>query len=407
MNKPNQEYTLEASKFDEIFLKNKIERKVFSEWLKTNTYIEVDYSVSRDHFNNLKWDFLVEKWETKDWIKKYKLFLPKDLKIWELAWIILRINKITYQDEIPKHAISQNIKAIFEKAIFELLKLKRKHSWTKEEKRLEKSISKYIKIYEKYFPQEDLSKFSSENLDNQIFNHYPNLQQIRELWNLEKTNSVIEAEREIDDWLSDNMKSWIDIAIFEKAKQTLFNFMQTFTNEDYEDVKWEKDVHFRFTKFFDEVEQDLKDAIWIEEAKKELDLLRKNWDKQEIIKKEKEVIQKILYVIVNNYPRNNSSDAKENAWNSSPINILENKEMVCVWKSILSHVFLEYLWIKHYWANLPWHSALVVELSNKEKYYFDATNLQSPKKYNLMKKIKIEIFIIFLDYIIVMNHIIN
>lgn len=57
---------------------------------------------------------------------------------------------------------------------------------------------------------------------------------------------------------------------------------------------------------------------------------------------------------------------------SSPKKILESKEMVCVWKAIISSQFLLELWIEHYALKIPRHSALSIILSWKE-YYYDPT----------------------------------
>jgi tetratricopeptide (TPR) repeat protein len=96
--------------------------------------------------------------------------------------------------------------------------------------------------------------------------------------------------------------------------------------------------------------------------------LRKTWNKEKIAKKELEVANKIIKELYKSFPYQLT---KEHYW-SQPSKIQQSKELYCVWYSIVGHVFLEELWIKHKWLQMPSHSALEVNIW-WEKYLFDAT----------------------------------
>lgn len=56
-----------------------------------------------------------------------------------------------------------------------------------------------------------------------------------------------------------------------------------------------------------------------------------------------------------------------------PAIIRAKKEMYCVGFSIAWHALLSELAIQHKWLNIPWHSALEVDIWGK-RYYFDAAS---------------------------------
>lgn len=76
-------------------LKNSIDTRVFQDELDFKTLENIleclDYvipkKVSRQEYNVMKWNFLVETWEDK-FGKSYDLFLPEDLVHWELLNLI-------------------------------------------------------------------------------------------------------------------------------------------------------------------------------------------------------------------------------------------------------------------------------------------------------------------------------
>ncbi len=353
----------EAFALQEKYFENKEDKEVLMQWLKLNTFIEPKF-VSRQEFEELGGDFLVNDWVTEKGVEKSNIYLPNDLRVWELPWIILRINKKTYWDNISENAEANNVKLLIEKAILELSRLKKQNLKASKEKKINKAITKYTKLLLSYFPDANLDNLKSSNPNKELLKNKVKLKQIRQLSELRQEITVGQAEQEIDAWLSDNLKTSLDTSIFEDAKQNLYKHMQTFSQDDKDKVDTDDDIKFSRYGFVDKFEQSLKNRLGIEEYIWKLNKLRNSNDKQGLVELEKEVSEKILRFLLKNYPWNNSYEAYKDAWNSSPARMLESKTMVCVWKSILAHSFLEELWIKHYWANLPGHSALVVELSD-------------------------------------------
>lgn len=72
-----------------------------------------------------------------------------------------------------------------------------------------------------------------------------------------------------------------------------------------------------------------------------------------------------LNKIIQYFPWNNA----DNCW-QNPVDIVKTKEMQCVWKAIVSHIFLDKLWIKHKWCYQISHVALIIYIDWKE-YLFD------------------------------------
>jgi hypothetical protein len=60
-----------------------------------------------------------------------------------------------------------------------------------------------------------------------------------------------------------------------------------------------------------------------------------------------------------------------NQWHT-PVFLQKEQKMLCLWKTLLAHVFLKERDIEHYSLALPWHSALVVVLDG-QWYYMDPT----------------------------------
>lgn len=130
-------------------------------------------------------------------------------------------------------------------------------------------------------------------------------------------------------------------------------------------------------KDLDKRERLLRNKIWINKLKKELEEERRGWDIEDIAELEIEATNKILKALYE-YPYQLSN---ENYW-YQPNKVLEFKETYCVWFSLLWSSYLSELWIKHNWLQIHRHSALEVIIWWK-KYYFDATGTDEilPIKY--------------------------
>jgi tetratricopeptide (TPR) repeat protein len=132
--------------------------------------------------------------------------------------------------------------------------------------------------------------------------------------------------------------------------------------------KWD-DIIIIKNNGWEEEAKKLRDYIWIDKFKQELEEVRASWDKEKIAKMELRVTSELLMHIsssLNYYLGNNDIN-----W-YQPKKILETKQIVCVGFSIIWHSLLSELWIKHNWLNLLVHSALEVIIWDK-KYLFDAT----------------------------------
>ena len=120
----------------------------------------------------------------------------------------------------------------------------------------------------------------------------------------------------------------------------------------------------------------LRNKIWIEDYKKKLQILRKNWNNQNKISQlEFEATNKIIKCI-HEYPYQMSKDN----WWFKVENILNKKEIFCLWYCILWYSYLEELGIETQWINELRHISLLINIWNNE-YYFD------PFKYNSIKDI--------------------
>ena len=135
----------------------------------------------------------------------------------------------------------------------------------------------------------------------------------------------------------------------------------------------------------EDMKSNLREIIWVDNLKSELEGVRKTWNQEEIAKKELEVSNKIINSIYRNV--NYKSSPSENT--TSIKNTIDKWETLCVWFSIIWHSILSELWIKHEGLDIPGHSALSVEIW-WEKYLFDATNNPELKKFQYWKDKKWE-----------------
>jgi len=132
--------------------------------------------------------------------------------------------------------------------------------------------------------------------------------------------------------------------------------------------KWaEIIVIYLSSEILDKEERLLRDKIWISEWKEKLEQVRKSGNKEEIAQIELEASQSIIKIL---YEYMYQLTEKHNWY--QPSKIREQKEIYCVWYSLLWHAFLSELWIEHYWLCMHNHSALEVVIW-WGNYYFDVT----------------------------------
>lgn len=111
--------------------------------------------------------------------KWYDFYIPRDLKIGELPAIIKRINEITYlmpnwKVEKKENTSTEEVWIAIKIAISRVLKIRDRIIWEDKakEEQCNKAISKYISLYQKYFPEDTETNFSSsdfvKNLEQEI-----------------------------------------------------------------------------------------------------------------------------------------------------------------------------------------------------------------------------------------------
>jgi len=336
----DEDYTTFSSEFrslDSNVLAWKEEIEFFKWWLKAFSFIDVKF-IDRNDFNNLKWEFL-EK--ASDWVSQsdknvsYKLRLPKDLKIWEIPGIVKRVNHTTFWDTLPEEASYEEMKRNIESSIIYILSLKTDYNKSD----IQKSINKYYKLYQTYFPWEN-PRIDTTGVEN------------KDEWTYEFKSKIENIDRKFNPY-------WVSLISKKIDNVIANNFYNHFFEAFFE----------HWTELLSDI-GNLKEEIGISDMKKQLDLAKKSWNKYTIAKKEKEIVKKILSGI-HDYWFQTESVYKPLFETSIPTEILKTKEITCVWFSIISDQFLGEVWISYNVLISPWHSSLSVTLSNGKQYLFD------------------------------------
>ncbi len=307
--------------------------------------------ISRDDYINLKWDIIKPTWEQYNSLVFYYIYLPKDLKTWEVLSIIEKLNKKFNLEKYSK------FNSILEKTKI-MLSLIIEDRWEKFDDNLIKFIDPEL-----------IKKLQNIELKPtiEIKSFIKNIKKQRKINKKLKLSAadlpIVENE------LYYLFNNEFDLTFFRKSVDMLRFAMETITQieqKQLENKDWEIVLKQDIEKLDKEADK-LRNKIWIENLKKELNIVRQSWIKEKIESKEIEVVNKILKNIYE-YP----FQSTENDYGYQPNKILEYKEIQCVWFSILWHAFLSELGIKHRWLQKIWHSAIEVNIWDK-KYYFDAT----------------------------------
>jgi len=370
----------------------------FSEILDTLDHLSPKY-ISRREYNNKKWNFIEKNW--KDRIAdKYILYLPVDLKIHELPSIILRVNKLTFWDDLPEYASTNELKVKITMTIDFLLSKNLKNN-----KVDQKAIKKYIKLYSQLFWKEEANKLNKVEYRNSIIqisnnDRYKSYEQKlisigtkENLSNLlDETEQLFVKELDIHFWET-FFERWINMLRMGMKTYTQKEHYYTSSKKEALDMRneaaeiwaysytvnpktreFEKEKIIKNTEILvlrekidnlDDEERFLRDKMQIDAIKALLNEYRDNWDIDKINELELFASNRVLETLYE-YPYK----LLDSDWGYKPSNILSNKEVYCVWFSLLWHSFLSELWIKHKWLIIPNHSALEVIIWWKS-YYFD------------------------------------
>lgn len=389
---------------EKSYFENEYDDFIFTKLLELNTYIKPIF-VSREEFESKKEFLEMTEQKTEKLPVKYNLFLPKDIKKWEIINIIEQITKITWKWEISKNS---NFFEMWMLVKYVLVKFKKEWKIDK--------IEDFIKYISNYVVD---PKFIEE-IKNESFS-------MKHRWIIKEIKSKVEevfnnSEKEdkesnlsnILDFTWSLLKWWLDDVVNKNRNSNIFDKMETYTKNDLRrDLKraiqddkivklqdkdwvfkevlkiWNKEefiekvmqekqlikiynknweTEFELRSFdLNEKPRKLKDAIKIKELKEELKQVRKTWNIDLIAKKEIEASNAILNEL-SKYPYQDT----ENWFWYQPNKILEYKEIYCIWFSILWHIFLNELWIKHNFLDSDFHSCIWLEIENSH-YYFDST----------------------------------
>ncbi len=363
--------------------------------------------MNREEWYKEKWGKFLEKtWESDKIGPFYKLYLPKDLKISELPAIIYRVNKLAYGGNLPERASTKELRG---KIIFAVdILLSKLSESTTDEKEIKKAIKKYVKLYAQLFWETESHELNNKQFRKQVieqlnitmkkeyswtkeYSKYLDYQkQILQISSKEKIEGLSE---EIEKNIAKEIKNHFREAFFElwienlTGKNSIRLWLQTFLQSDLEEVEKTKnridkkeeewDITIRVKKEnLDKEERRLRDKIWIDKYKKELEEIRGSWDWQVLAKKELYIVNQILTVLYE-YPYQYT---ERNFW-YQPSKIERSKEVYCLWFSLIWHGFLSELGIKHNWLMASSHSSLEVIIWWK-KYYFDPTFFSKEKDFN-------------------------
>jgi len=343
--------------FDSKIFEDELDFKTLENLLETLDHIEPK-KISRQEFDELEWNFLVETWEDKFW-NHYNLFLPEDLVYWELLYFIdFLTNKFNLQNYIPFEKIFSQVKI--------MLVIILRQDWRIEE----------LKYLQKKYNLSDelLNKLLSQNLKYSHSKNFINLVKLKRESNWQ--NVDVWKDKEDLEICFNELKGlfWqeFDLTFFRKWVNMLSLWMMTITQTEQEKLieenEWSECFITRVDfKKLDVKKKLLREKIGMDEFKQELEKARKSENQELINKLELEVANKILNVL-KNYPYIVN---EQNYWYK--INkILKYKEIYCVWFSLIWYAFLKELEIKNNWLDITKHSALELIIWWK-KYFFDPT----------------------------------
>lgn len=377
---------LESVVFDTDF-----DKKVLDLFLGTLDNTKIVY-ISREKYNLQWWDIFKKNNEF------YDIYLPEDLKVWELASIIRKINNFTFKNnKLPIFSSSKELQVKIIYTYDFLLERLWNETNEKDKEKIQKTLKKYYLLYADLFPLEE-NNLNNNNYKKWILdelNKQENiitLQKTKEYTkklNISKTKIRLKellddleqnisqelikhlSESFFEKWVND-LRYWLDIVTQteqdELIKYCEENWFQLYTDseEHLNYKKWDEIFSFKLNK--EKEAQNLRDKLWIDNLKQELEIVRGKWSKEEISWKELEIANEITEWIYNNF---NYILNENNYWYQID-KILKNKQIYCVWFSLIWHSLFSELGIQHERLYMSQHSSLKVMIWWKE-YICDVT----------------------------------
>ena len=375
---------------------NNFDKKTLENLLDTLVNIEQVY-VPKEEFEVKKsTGILVENWENELW-KFYNLYLPQKMHEDDYLFIIKELNKHSFWDNLPEYASVNELKIILLTKVDILMEKLNITFWDKKENDSNK-IREYLSYYLKLFPEEKNKlllnekykkfvielKYIDKNNQCEVQTEQDLSQLSKELYIPKKPINTIEEfsdeliYKNIDEQVLKEFWEHFDEAFFEEWIENLRQNMMTFTQDDA------KKLNLKENEKLNKNPRRLRDAIWIDKFKKELEEVRKIWNQKKLEEKEIEVSNAIFKEIYK-YPY---QDTENSYWYQ--INKLDKyKEIYCVWFSIIWHAFLSELGIKHNVLDIPFpslHSAIEIIIWWKN-YFFDSTTYNKIYEFTFWKKV--------------------
>lgn len=388
------ESSLQTKNLDKNTFSWNNELELFKTWLWMNDSITIQ-TVSREEFDKIKPNITEKnnlKWDWKDKPQWYNLKLPEDLKNTEIPLVMKTVNEIAYWEELPEQSAFKTYQSKLEANIKYLEWIENEASQNPDTKiQYEKLMWKLEQMKGDYYWNED---WVDDNIvENELWSiswkislEFQEIDNEQMKW--QKNNPKIKMML-LEKMISKDLRNYMDLAVFERWTETLFDYLTTPTKKEHEYLldegkrkeAWVTEIEGHINAKLESmpiIKQKLKDSLGIENMKIELENLE--WDKK--VAKEKDICNKIVEQ-VEMYPRT----PMEVSQNTQPNKILENQRIVCLWKSIVSWALLKELWIKFDTLNLENHSALMVYLSDGKEYYFDPTNATGIAEFTSREKI--------------------
>ncbi len=326
-------------------------KEFLAAWLQANIDAEVLF-VSRDDFNN-KWKAFIFQNAGIEGKNAYIIYIPEDLKVFELTELLKSIELI-WQSQLKE---LENVLSSLKASVYSLLR----KSWWKEEN-FENHLS------ESWFSKRLITDVRWQKIKNTIAT--------RKILKAAKWKEWVDSIKSIVTANIENITNSIESTIFNNSKAELYSNMKTFSREDFANFSerlenWEltSDVfslHVESENDLLEIELKLRHVLRIHMVKDDLQKLRQSGENDRL-NHIQNVFCEILLHQLYEYPWTATVN------HSQPTKILKEKEFSCVGSSLLAHIFLEELDIRHDWLNIPGHSALCIYIWDDE-YYFDPVN---------------------------------
>jgi len=219
--------------------------------------------------------------------------------------------------------------------------------------------------------------------------------EIREYYDILKKKVHQNTRENLEDLLDDvqalnaeEISGHFEEAFFQDGIHSLRMGLMTFTQQEYLRVADKRgknkneEIHMKSKREnLDIEERRLRESLNINNWKQKLEDARKTGSHQEIMNIEYEATNALIQKL-HEYPYQR---LESDGWYQID-DVLNNKEIYCVWFSLIWHAFLSELWIQHQWLTIPWHSALEVTIWD-QKYYFDGTSQDKMHKIHYGNKV--------------------